>query len=156
MIGLETINWLLFDDFGGGLYRVWLNGSIWVDWTNWSNNTYLIVIINRASIGTSNYTIEYYDDQNQFGISDTVIVTITADTPIPEQPESPINVIAPQGGGDISSFLLSPLGLGIVAGFGALLLIIVALVLKNNRTIKEIKELKKISKTPTSKKSIEK
>ena len=62
-------------------------------------------------------------------------------------------IIAPLSVGDISRFLLSPLGLGIIAGFGMIFLILVAVVINKNKTIKE---LKKISKPPTSKKSMEK
>jgi len=79
--GSETINWTLYDDSGGGLYRVWANDTnndyyVWKDWTPWINNTLLSVPINRTIVGIYNYTIEYYDDQNQFGVIDTVIVEI--------------------------------------------------------------------------------
>ncbi|MBA7674132.1 hypothetical protein ES703_82339 [subsurface metagenome] len=80
--GSETIDWTLYDDCGVGQYRIWANNTVgnsyvWVDWTSWKNNTLIIVPINRTARGVYNYTIEYYDDQNQFGIPNTVIVTIT-------------------------------------------------------------------------------
>ena len=79
--GSETINWTLIDDFGSGNYRVLANNTggdyyTWVDWTSWTNNTVLNVPINRTSPGYFDYTIEYYDDQHNFGVSDTVIVRI--------------------------------------------------------------------------------
>lgn len=79
--GSETINWTLIDDFGSGNYRVLANNTdgdfyIWVDWTPWANNTALNVPINRTSPKYFEYTIEYYDDQHNFGVSDTVIVRI--------------------------------------------------------------------------------
>jgi len=79
--GSETINWTLIDDFAGGKYRVLANKSsgdyyVTVDWTSWVNNTSLYVPINRTKSGVFNYTIQYHDDQNQFGIPDTVIVRI--------------------------------------------------------------------------------
>ncbi|NVM01294.1 MAG: hypothetical protein HWN67_03095 [Candidatus Helarchaeota archaeon] len=148
-----AISWQLYDESGKGQYRVWVNDTndnyyIWQDWTPWINNAPILIPINSSVSGRFNYTIEYYDLYHQFGISDTVIVTLI-DEPTPERPI----IIAPQGGGDISSFLLSPLGLGIIAGFGAILLILVAVIININKTVKE---LKKISKTPTSKKAIEK
>ncbi|MFX1364602.1 MAG: TolB family protein [Promethearchaeota archaeon] len=81
MGGSETINWTLIDDFGSGNYRVLANDTngdyyTWVDWSSWSNNTALNIPINRTNPGYFNYTIEFYDDQYNFGISDTVIVQI--------------------------------------------------------------------------------
>ncbi|MFX1452210.1 MAG: hypothetical protein ACFFCM_15340 [Promethearchaeota archaeon] len=61
--------------------------------------------------------------------------------------------IGAQESGDIFGLLLSPIGLGMVS-FGAAFLILVAVVIKNNKTIKELK--KKINEMQTSKKSIEK
>ena len=79
--GSETINWTLSDDFGTGNYRVLANNTIgnnyiWVDWTSWANNTALNVPINRTTPGNFEYTIQYYDDQHNSGIPDTVIVQI--------------------------------------------------------------------------------
>lgn len=80
--GSETINWTLLDDCAGGLYRVLANDTYgnyytWRDWTSWANTTSLNIPINQTASGFFDYTIEYYDDQNQFGIPDTVIVEIT-------------------------------------------------------------------------------
>jgi len=79
--GSETINWTLYDDSAGGKYRVLANDTngnyyTWRNWTSWANNTSLNVPINLTTLGFFEYTIEYYDDQNQFGIPDTVIVEI--------------------------------------------------------------------------------
>ena len=91
-LGAETIEWILTDDFGGGMYRVWANDSagnfyIWQDWQLWVDNAPLTVPINRSSLGIFNYTIEYYDNNNQYGIPNTVIVTITSE---PVEDEDPI------------------------------------------------------------------
>ncbi|MFX1574171.1 MAG: hypothetical protein ACFFB0_15615 [Promethearchaeota archaeon] len=77
----EAINWILSDDSGGGEYRVLSNNSasnfyVWKDWTSWTINTSLDVPINRTIPGIYNYTIEFFDNHNQFGTPDTVIVTI--------------------------------------------------------------------------------
>ncbi len=80
--GSETIDWILYDDYGGGQYQVLTNDTDgnfyeWVDWTPWNNNTPINIAINLTVTGVYNYTIEYYDNQNQFGVPDTVLVTIT-------------------------------------------------------------------------------
>ncbi|MCK4238870.1 MAG: hypothetical protein KAX33_07100, partial [Candidatus Lokiarchaeota archaeon] len=80
--GSETINWTLYDDCAGGLYRVLANDTsgnnyMWKNWTSWTNNITLNIPINRTVSGSFKYTIEYYDDQNQYGISDTVIVDVS-------------------------------------------------------------------------------
>ncbi|MFX1500933.1 MAG: hypothetical protein ACFFDH_08220 [Promethearchaeota archaeon] len=90
--GAETINWILYDDYGGGQYRVWVNDTksdsyVWVNWTPWINNTLLNIPINRTTIGIYNYTIEYYDNQNRFGVPDTVVVTIQTNIPSSNHPE---------------------------------------------------------------------
>jgi nicotinic acid mononucleotide adenylyltransferase len=82
--GDETIDWVLTDDVGGGMFRVWANDTngnfyVWQDWQTWVSNTPLAVPINRSSLGIFNYTIEYYDDNNQFGNPNTVIVIIASD-----------------------------------------------------------------------------
>ncbi|MBA7542841.1 hypothetical protein ES705_35165 [subsurface metagenome] len=79
--GTETINWTLCDDSGGGRYRVLVNDTngnlyIWVAWITWTHNTPFSVLINRTIPGVYDYSIEYYDDQRAYGVSDTVIVTI--------------------------------------------------------------------------------
>ena len=77
----ETIDWTLYDDFGGGQYRVWANDTsgnfyVWQDWQLWTSGIPLNVPINSTISGIFNYTIEYYDVYNLFGVSDTVIVNI--------------------------------------------------------------------------------
>jgi len=84
--GSETIGWKLSDDYGPGKYRVHTNNTInkkyvWVDWTVWINDVVLNVAINRTALGIFNYTIEYYNSQSVFGLSDTVIVTINPALP---------------------------------------------------------------------------
>ena len=79
--GSETVDWILYDDFAGGKYRVLANDTygnfyIWVNWNPWTHNTSLDIPVNRTVLGVFNYTIEYYDDHDQFGIADTVIVEV--------------------------------------------------------------------------------
>ncbi|NVM03954.1 MAG: VCBS repeat-containing protein [Candidatus Helarchaeota archaeon] len=139
--GNESIQWILYDDFGPSQYRVWVNGTLYHDWTPWINNTPIIVAIIRSTTGTYNYTIEFNSSTSQFA-SDTVYVIITG---FQQSPEQPNYIIGPQGGGDISDLLLSPLGLGIIIGIIAAFSIMAAILIKNNKTIKEINE--KISKS---------
>ncbi|MFX0133585.1 MAG: hypothetical protein ACFFDN_08075, partial [Candidatus Hodarchaeota archaeon] len=102
--GTETINWTLYDDLGPGKYRVWANDTngnfyVWVDWDFWTNGTSLDIEINRTAPGIYNYTIEYYDIFNAFGIPKTVhvniidisspnIISILQDPPSPDCLES--------------------------------------------------------------------
>ncbi|MHA1384334.1 MAG: CARDB domain-containing protein, partial [Candidatus Helarchaeota archaeon] len=84
--GIETINWTLQDDKGTGKYRVLANDSngyyyVWKNWTGWDNNTNLQVEINRSVYGVFNYTIEFYDNFNQMGNPDIVIVSVI-ETPL--------------------------------------------------------------------------
>lgn len=79
--GSEMINWTLNDDWGAGQYRVIANNTagnyyIWKDWRAWENGVVLNVEINRTATGFFNYTIEFYDDRGQFGISDSIIIEI--------------------------------------------------------------------------------
>jgi hypothetical protein len=89
--GTETIAWILNDDFGSGQYRVIVNDSVdnsytWIDWTDWQNNTNLNVPINRSAPGDYEYTIEYYDNVADYGLSDIVDVTITNSNPTSNHP----------------------------------------------------------------------
>lgn len=97
--GSETINWTLSDDIGEGQYRVWANYSndnfyVWVDWDDWTNDTSLKVPINRSRHGIFNYTIEYYDNETQYGESDSVLVTVTNGAPTSDHPDDIITPVA--------------------------------------------------------------
>jgi hypothetical protein len=90
--GTETIDWVLHDDNEGGQYRIWANNSkgnyyVWVDWTPWTNNTPLNIPINRTLTGVYNYTIEFYDNNTQYGVSDSVLVTISVTVPTSNHPD---------------------------------------------------------------------
>ncbi len=85
----ETINWTLFDDFGSGYYRIWVNDTndnyyVWINWTTWPNATPLNIAINRSTIGLFNYTIEFNTTTGQV-LTDTVFVNITRG-PSPSEP----------------------------------------------------------------------
>jgi len=63
------------------LYRVKRseeNGSnlIWVNWDQWYSDNNVFVSVDSSKSGIYNYTIEYFDNNLQFGISDSVIVII--------------------------------------------------------------------------------
>ena len=80
--GSEEINWTLTDDSAGGKYRILANNTngdyyTAVNWTSWTSGNEILVSIDRENVGEFNYTIQYYDDQNRFGVPDTVIVHIT-------------------------------------------------------------------------------
>ena len=90
--GSELIPWILYDDYGGGQYRVLANdtnGDFYVrkNWSSWTNDTLTDITIDRNAPGIFNYTIEYYDMYDQFGVPDTVIVTIMNELPISSHPD---------------------------------------------------------------------
>jgi hypothetical protein len=90
-LGTDTINWTLFDDFGGGQFCIWANDTsgafyVWQNWTSWTNATTYYIPINRTIPGSFNYTVIYNDSIGQFGISNTVIVTITNGNPYSDTP----------------------------------------------------------------------
>jgi len=92
LTGSERINWTIWDPLGPGKYRVWANNTndeyyIWQNWTPWVNLVNLQVPINRTSIGTFNYTIEFNSSANFSGISDTVMVNVTPPPPESTQPD---------------------------------------------------------------------
>ena len=107
--GTETIDWILDDDNGGGQYRVWANNSfgiyyVWEDWAPWVPSVPFSVPINRTLPGDYNYTIEYYDDQAQYGIPDTVIVEVTDSIPTSNHP---VPIITTKGGSETINWILN-------------------------------------------------
>ncbi|MHA1358930.1 MAG: hypothetical protein ACTSRC_12485 [Candidatus Helarchaeota archaeon] len=71
-----NLTFVLYDDIGGGIYRITSNGTFNQGWTPWttSNNSQEIVIIPTTSSGTWLYTIEYNDTANNAGTP--LIITI--------------------------------------------------------------------------------
>ncbi|MBD3227998.1 MAG: hypothetical protein GF329_07395 [Candidatus Lokiarchaeota archaeon] len=69
-----TVNWTLYDDYGGANYRVLVDG-IPSNWTMWINCTKVQYPINRSSLGLFNYTIEYYDNQAKMNTS-TIFIRV--------------------------------------------------------------------------------
>ena len=79
----ETIGWILKDDDSGGNYRVLINSTVYQDWQSWISDTPLNVSINHSVAGIFNYTIEYYDNYDKYGVPDSVIVNILNTTTTP-------------------------------------------------------------------------
>ncbi|MGP8336902.1 MAG: S8 family serine peptidase [Methanosarcinaceae archaeon] len=67
-------------DWHPGYYRVLRNGTQIVSETPWDDRENITVLVD-TNIGTGdfNYTIQYNDSSNNYGIPDTVIITITKD-----------------------------------------------------------------------------
>lgn len=101
----ETINWTLYDDFGGGQYQILKNLVLWKDWTPWTIDTPLDIAINTTNVGSYNYTILYHDDQNLYGTQDTAIVNIADD----QNPTSdhPGDILTAQGGFEYVRWVLN-------------------------------------------------
>jgi hypothetical protein len=103
------INWRLYDDYLGGEYRVIANATngnlyVWQNWTSWSNNTPINIPINRTSVGSFNYTIEYQDNIGNYGDPSTVIVTLIADNPPTSSHPLPISTGA--SGSEVITWIL--------------------------------------------------
>lgn len=78
----NTLDWVIVDNAPPGYYHVLKNGTDYVNWVGWTNNTNLMVPVD-ADHGCDvwNYTIEYNDSSGRTGIPDEVIITIKDNTP---------------------------------------------------------------------------
>ncbi|MBD3227293.1 MAG: hypothetical protein GF329_03820 [Candidatus Lokiarchaeota archaeon] len=103
IVGSETIDWRLYDDWAPSKYQVIVNGSE-SNWSTWTNATNLQYPINRTIQGVFNYTIKYNDSRNQFS-TDQVWVTITDQKPQSNQPATPMNVL--QGSNSYIDWILT-------------------------------------------------
>ncbi|MHA1268870.1 MAG: hypothetical protein ACTSPY_03710 [Candidatus Helarchaeota archaeon] len=77
---LSNITWTLYDNVAGGFYSVLLNGSQYLDWNSWINNTPIIININTSILGIWNYSIIYNDSTGLWGTLNTVFITIILPT----------------------------------------------------------------------------
>ena len=117
--GSETIGWILWDAIGPGKYRVWSNDTnnidyIWIDWTDWSNNTNLQIPINRTATGRFHYTIEFNNSLGKLGTPDIVAVDITLSEE-KEDNSGMILVLILSQTGEPTSILLIIIILGVAA-----------------------------------------
>jgi hypothetical protein len=89
-----TISWNLTDDYGAGRYRVLVNSTPSA-WQSWISSNLLNYPVNTTIAGRYNYTIQYNDSKSQWGIPDTVLVTVLLDTP--PKSNQPANIITYMG-----------------------------------------------------------
>ncbi|MFX1450725.1 MAG: hypothetical protein ACFFCM_07785 [Promethearchaeota archaeon] len=89
--GTEKIEWILWDDFAPGIYRVLINGSPDCSWTPWINNTAIFYDINRTQFGLYNYSIVFNDLYGNWGLTDSVMVQVLPD--LPPTSNHPLNII---------------------------------------------------------------
>jgi hypothetical protein len=75
-----SITWRLYDNYAGGFYRVLREDNPLGGWSEWSNNTPLVIPVDTSTLGTWNYTIQYNDSVGLWGIADTVFITIEEKT----------------------------------------------------------------------------
>jgi len=90
--GSETIDWILYDDFGPGKYRIEMTDPLnvtfqLIGWINWFNGSFISVQINRSIPGIFNYSIYFNDSSGDFGIPDSVIVTVFDNVPTSSHPD---------------------------------------------------------------------
>ncbi|MFX1476966.1 MAG: DUF2341 domain-containing protein [Promethearchaeota archaeon] len=79
---IVMIDWILYDVFNPGYYRVLVDGTPG-EWYTWLNNTSIDYPVDTSSEGTFNYRIEYNNSFGYFGIDDSVIVTVSIIPTIP-------------------------------------------------------------------------
>lgn len=72
------IIWTLYDNVKGGHYAIYLNGTLFISWTSWNNNSPISINVDTSVAGTWNYTIMYYDSANNWGTPNTVIIIISS------------------------------------------------------------------------------
>ncbi|MHA1270220.1 MAG: hypothetical protein ACTSPY_10575 [Candidatus Helarchaeota archaeon] len=78
--GVVNVTFNLYDNVGGGQYRITSNSTYSKGWTSWTNNTQILETIGNLAPGTWSFTIEYTDS---YGNSGTPITFIIAVGPIP-------------------------------------------------------------------------
>ncbi len=102
--GTEQIEWILWDDFIPGFYRVLINGSPDCSWTIWTNNTPIYYDINRTQFGIYNYSIEFNDSYGNKGLTDFIIVEILPD--FPPTINNPLDIITNSSGDEVINWIL--------------------------------------------------
>lgn len=104
-----TFNWILYDNAGGGYYRVHKRTLIVastteiVPWTEWDHGDPIEVPVDTSVVGDWLYDIYYNDSSGNIGISDVVKITIT-ERPPPDL--GPIFIIAAISGAGIAVVVL--------------------------------------------------
>jgi len=83
-----TLGWILYDNYAGGHYAVYRNGTM-QNQSIWANNTVLNVWVNTSVLGVWNYTIAYNDSLGNEGVPDEVAITIVGEPTVITQ--SPLN-----------------------------------------------------------------
>lgn len=99
-----TITWTLYDNSGGGHYKVRraipesIQSTVIIPWTEWDHGDTIIVPVNTTAVGVWFYRIEYNDSNGNNGISHVVLINITAQSP-PNDPDfGPIIIITAVSG----------------------------------------------------------
>ncbi len=88
---VDTIDWIIDDDFSGGQYRIFANTteasqSIYKDWTSWEVGVPIDVPIYREWPGFYNYSIEYYDNDLIYGVNASSLIEVVDLVPSTNSP----------------------------------------------------------------------
>jgi len=103
-----TITWNLYDNSGGGYYKVRksipesIHSIDVIPWTEWDHGDTIVVPVNTTAIGVWFYRIEYNDSNGNVGISHSVLINITAQPPPSDPDWGLIIVIAAVSGAGIA------------------------------------------------------
>ncbi|MBW2980533.1 hypothetical protein KY360_03890 [Candidatus Woesearchaeota archaeon] len=77
---VSSISWTLYDDVAPGFFYVEREGTQFTSPAVWLNNTPVIVPPNNNFLGTWNYTVFYNDSAGNYGLPDTIFVTVNDTT----------------------------------------------------------------------------
>lgn len=86
----NNVSWTASDDYGPGNYSLFTDGVL-VETKNWLNNTAVTISIDGLSQGTYNLTIVFEDAYGN-NVSNTIWITVVADTTSPIILQQPSNV----------------------------------------------------------------
>ncbi|MHA1253017.1 MAG: hypothetical protein ACTSRP_23725 [Candidatus Helarchaeota archaeon] len=82
-----TIWWELFDESGGGTFRILKNETVMVNWTEWNNSKSIKYFINdTSSPGRTKYTIEFKDNAGNLNKDVVYVFVVKEGWPLSDHP----------------------------------------------------------------------
>ncbi|MHA1253076.1 MAG: hypothetical protein ACTSRP_24020, partial [Candidatus Helarchaeota archaeon] len=81
------IQWELYDESGGGTYRILKNETVIVNWTEWNNSKSIKYFINdTSSPGRTKYTIEFKDNAGNLNKDVVYVFVVKEGWPLSDHP----------------------------------------------------------------------
>ena len=76
-----NLTWTLFDNVGGGYYRVLRNGSIIEAWRPWRNASTVTVPVDTSVVGSYNYILQFNDSSGWMNITKVKVEVVDPNPP---------------------------------------------------------------------------